>query len=832
MPRYAILLFLLLLVVVLPARPPAPAASAPVRKLHRRVITTPGAPWAVRPRIAVCAASKSTPSWQTLDDTALWTVLIPSLLRTIVGEPFEFTLYLAFDHDDVFWQQHAAGLKFPEQALLSATNNTIIELPAIKYDFYTTATHRIPFNELTAQAYDSGADYIVRVNDDTEFITGGWATLGVSALSRLGNVGVVGPTFAQGKTTILTHDMVHRTHLDIFKFYYPPVFSAWWIDDWITHVYEPDRMRKLPDWHVAHHTTAHGTRYAVQAEESKHLQREIEKGRKTLQKWLTTSSQHTISTVIMAAALNYGPTEFETFLAPLRKVYSGDIVLFVNDDLLPSVMKLCAWYNVTTLAMPTGSRWGITSDRFLGYAKVCALYDWCFATDFRDVFFQADPFSSLKSLPSAPKDLLKAYDLILAEEDAAQTIKSCPYNSGWIKTCYGAAVLKAIGNSPIICSGTIMGTARGFTNLKDAMLQEMERTSKIKGCWADQGHLNYLFHARKLGVPVLVQPRGKGIVNTIGYIPDTLIGDYLNADGLVKNSDGTTSFVVHQYDRFPRLLKAFEEQAARSTDIITEDDLQDQVCDFGFRTRRRDDLKRGIQVRRPSVICAMGDHKTLRTLFAAIVPSIKHNFTLVTLEHDDSVPPRKDMLDASFLQAWYGWNVAYAHPKLFALPIGLNKGRHLANIVKARRNIPPKNGRILVNFKLDRAERQRVWAQSKHWGTLVDRVPYNQSAAATRQDVVGLVTNNEYYNLLSRYSYVVCPQGLGTDTHRVWEALYLGAVPIVLSSAISAVYDGLPVVQFDNWDSFSVESLPNKSMSSFEARGLHLSTWVNRIAGD
>jgi len=220
-------------------------------------------------RIAVCAASKSKPTWRSLNDTALATLLIPSLERTTRGEPYTFTLYLAFDHDDAFWREHAAGLSGAH---------------AIKYDFYTTPTHKIPFNELTNHAYTDGADYIVRINDDTEFVTGGWATLGVEALAALepANVGVVGPTFKEGNTAILTHDMVHRTHIDIFKYYYPPVFSAWWIDDWITRVYEPGRMRKLDKWHVAHHITKHGTRYAVQHHESKHLKAEIERGRKVL----------------------------------------------------------------------------------------------------------------------------------------------------------------------------------------------------------------------------------------------------------------------------------------------------------------------------------------------------------------------------------------------------------------------------------------------------------------------------------------------------------------------------------------------------------------------
>ena len=80
----------------------------------------------------------------------------------------------------------------------------------------------------------------VCVSDDTEFTTGKWTSLAVSALSGLSppNLGVVGPVCAQGNQAILTHDFVHVTHWRIFGYYYPPVLDNWWIDDWITRVYE------------------------------------------------------------------------------------------------------------------------------------------------------------------------------------------------------------------------------------------------------------------------------------------------------------------------------------------------------------------------------------------------------------------------------------------------------------------------------------------------------------------------------------------------------------------------------------------------------------------
>ena len=124
----------------------------------------------------------------------------------------------------------------------------------------------------------------MRVNDDSEFVTGGWIDIGVSALKDYvpSNVGVVGPLCNEGNTAILTHDMVHRTHLDIFDNYYPRAFPNWWLDDWITHVYMPNNSRVLKNWQIKHHVNMHGTRYNVKHLYKHMLPTELKKGKQKI----------------------------------------------------------------------------------------------------------------------------------------------------------------------------------------------------------------------------------------------------------------------------------------------------------------------------------------------------------------------------------------------------------------------------------------------------------------------------------------------------------------------------------------------------------------------
>jgi len=136
-------------------------------------------------------------------------------------------------------------------------------------------------NHLSKEAYTTGCDYLYRINDDTEFITP-WTSAFIATLASFSppNIGVVGPTCHEGNTAILTHDFVHRSHIDIFGSHYPPELTDWWLDDWISLVYGDERTLKLPQVVVQHHVLA--TRYEVTWGSMRLLKTLVEEGNKTL----------------------------------------------------------------------------------------------------------------------------------------------------------------------------------------------------------------------------------------------------------------------------------------------------------------------------------------------------------------------------------------------------------------------------------------------------------------------------------------------------------------------------------------------------------------------
>ena len=57
----------------------------------------------------------------------------------------------------------------------------------------------------------------------------------------------------------------------------------------------------------------------------------------------------------------------------------------------------------------------------------------------------------------------------------------------------------------------------------------------------------------------------------------------------------------------------------------------------------------------------------------------------------------------------------------------------------------------------------------------------------------------EYLIDLGRSRFVICPEGTGMDTHRVYESLFCGATPVVLHSPLDPLYQRLPVCIVNKW---------------------------------
>ncbi len=86
---------------------------------------------------------------------------------------------------------------------------------------------------------------------------------------------------------------------------------------------------------------------------------------------------------------------------------------------------------------------------------------------------------------------------------------------------------------------------------------------------------------------------------------------------------------------------------------------------------------------------------------------------------------------------------------------------------------------------------------------------------------------------LAKSKFVFSPRGNGIDCHRTWEALLLGAIPIVRTSPMNSIYDGLPVLIINDWSEVNQVFLEKKYTEmvakQYSLEKLYFDYWISRI---
>ena len=81
----------------------------------------------------------------------------------------------------------------------------------------------------------------------------------------------------------------------------------------------------------------------------------------------------------------------------------------------------------------------------------------------------------------------------------------------------------------------------------------------------------------------------------------------------------------------------------------------------------------------------------------------------------------------------------------------------------------------------------------------------------------------EFYKQLARSNYVLSPEGTGIDCHRIYESLYLDAIPLVKTSKLDAFYEKLPVVIVQSWEDITEQFL----LENYAKHKERLDAWKN-----
>jgi hypothetical protein len=146
----------------------------------------------------------------------------------------------------------------------------------------------------------------------------------------------------------------------------------------------------------------------------------------------------------------------------------------------------------------------------------------------------------------------------------------------------------------------------------------------------------------------------------------------------------------------------------------------------------------------------------------------------------------------------YAINSNVQHPKLTLIPLGF-VDKQLSLLPEFKGGSSERTIEVYMNF-LDRTNSTK---------RAECRAALAEDPRVYRAEGLSVP---EYFRDLGRSKFVICPEGTGMDTHRVYESLLCGATPVVLHSPLDTLYEKLPVCIVSNWtDTYTVPT--NRSFS-------------------
>ncbi len=185
----------------------------------------------------------------------------------------------------------------------------------------------------------------------------------------------------------------------------------------------------------------------------------------------------------------------------------------------------------------------------------------------------------------------------------------------------------------------------------------------------------------------------------------------------------------------------------------------------------------------------------VRQTFAALA-EMRDPAPFVLITHNSDLPITEPIAQSAppCVRRWYALNVACAEPRLRPLPMGMARpqargcGARYEDVPVVWAALPP----------------DRPYVASGCWNSK-NNVPERLTARAAFANRHGIVLRHSdlsttaFLTLCGESRFVISPPGNGIDCHRTWEAMYMGAVPLVKRSPALETFSDLPMLAVDDW---------------------------------
>ena len=250
-------------------------------------------------------------------------------------------------------------------------------------------------------------------------------------------------------------------------------------------------------------------------------------------------------------------------------------------------------------------------------------------------------------------------------------------------------------------------------------------------------------------------------------------------------------------------------------DVVIDSNTKNKTPNYSY----NDELKEMYQKKECPIILVK---TTLLEEYIDKLLNLDKNFKLITASNEDrcvpymSIPHNNNSLKEKAdklllkkeLQIWYCKNPGINHNKIIGYPIGPKWQWKSSNFFGE-----PKKKHLRIYNKLCTEPLKKLLNKNNEKTELLyfnfnEKTTIDSFYSAHKNirkkirrifSKLGYTWNKKqpfekYMETLCKYKFAICPPGKGIDTHRTWEALMMGTIPIIESTTLDHLFDKLPCI--------------------------------------
>jgi len=214
----------------------------------------------------------------------------------------------------------------------------------------------------------------------------------------------------------------------------------------------------------------------------------------------------------------------------------------------------------------------------------------------------------------------------------------------------------------------------------------------------------------------------------------------------------------------------------------------------------------------------------LPLLFQALKKiNLLKNIKIISTQSDIKITNQLLKKKPKCVSEWYAVNTYIENKFIKSIPLGI------ANNFSDK-NLKEEDLQNTELFFKNLEEQSLIYSNFNENTNFFIRSKLKKQVSQNKHFVISKSNKNieEYKNDLQKYNFVFCPPGNGPDTHRIWESLYSGSIPVILAKYSLPYLKYIPHLEINSIQDFNSDFNP-RIENLLNLDPLFIEWWVDLI---